>query len=899
MKPTLPTCLTRQMTTRLVLFTLLLLGIGQMKGFAQEIYHYTNNTGGAHNYIDPNADLTPPVLGRGFGVSSANLGCGGPMQGYGATHWPTTNVFNVGTFNSTGEYITFTLSPDPGYGLNITGFAAKSRRENVSGTADDGPIAIRYGFSTNGVDWTTVNPGNPQSSPLCNTLGVNRIWPSWNDTLISSSVIFRIYGLSSGTNFTGDLFLRDVVVYGTVCANDPTITPAPDFFELCYGQTSVDYEYSAEDGDTYGIDYDDAAFTDIPAGTTLPPGSGTISLTIPQNTDPGSYTGTLTVSNSCGFSTDYGFTIQVHALPDVTIAVSPIEICAGDDITLSFTDNAATGDFFTIVADLVDDNGTSVGEINFSGIPSGATVVYTEGIDFDGDVTGTVSLTNIVVTNENTECVNDTEADVTLTVNALPVVTCPDDFEVCIDSFIFLEGLAGLSPPSVDANSSFSGPGVTPFNISLGLWDFSPVGAGLGTHTITYTYTDGNGCINECTFDITVNAIPNISASDKSICSGFDTELEVTNPNLVGGTFNWTAIYNGVTGGAGSATGVAYGVDAINETLVNPTDLPIVVQYTLTPFGPDPTYCDGSFFDIFITVDPAPVFEFSAASEGDGPHFGNNGSGPNTLDVDFCAGQHLTLDAYDDNGDVGFTASYTTSESSPGVGNVTYDNFTLPTVGVPSNIPPGAAAGFFGEFAPVVYGGVLGYGLTPGSTSGTINQVFVPYLDNDASGDLSPGDCEGAPMYLNYHIYAIPTVLVTPYDTSVCNGEPLNIDFSGNYLAGVTYTWTNDNPAIGLAANGTGDISFTATNTGTVDLIANLVVTPSANGCEGTPVYFTITVHPEPIVSVTATVNGGDPQMVTNFGDPSSIVLDFCAGESFTFSTPHLSRRIYVLLKRL
>ena len=65
----------------------------------------------------------------------------------------------------------------------------------------------------------------------------------------------------------------------------------------------------------------------------------------------------------------------------------------------------------------------------------------------------------------------------------------------------------------------------------------------------------------------------------------------------------------------------------------------------------------------------------------------------------------------------------------------------------------------------------------------------------------------------------------------------------------MTYTWTNDDTSIGLAASGTGDIaSFTATNTGTAPVIATIVVTPHfENGsvtCDGPSKTFTITVNP-------------------------------------------------------
>jgi len=145
MKPTLPSCLNRRMTTRLVLITLIFLGLGQIRGFAQNIFEYTNNSGGVPNYVDPNANDVLPNLARGGGVSNMNLGCTGGTEGFGSTGWPTTNVFDVNIFNGAGDFVEFTLDPDPGFGLKITGFSTRSRRENVTGTANDGPIAMRYG----------------------------------------------------------------------------------------------------------------------------------------------------------------------------------------------------------------------------------------------------------------------------------------------------------------------------------------------------------------------------------------------------------------------------------------------------------------------------------------------------------------------------------------------------------------------------------------------------------------------------------------------------------------------------------------------------------------------------------------------------------------------------------
>ena len=62
---------------------------------------------------------------------------------------------------------------------------------------------------------------------------------------------------------------------------------------------------------------------------------------------------------------------------------------------------------------------------------------------------------------------------------------------------------------------------------------------------------------------------------------------------------------------------------------------------------------------------------------------------------------------------------------------------------------------------------------------------------------------------------------------------------------GTTYSWTNDNIDVGLAASGAGDIpSFTTTNISGLLDTANITVTPSYNGCPGPSVTFQIIVTP-------------------------------------------------------
>ncbi len=91
------------------------------------------------------------------------------------------------------------------------------------------------------------------------------------------------------------------------------------------------------------------------------------------------------------------------------------------------------------------------------------------------------------------------------TVNPLPVVDAGLDFALCIDA----PALPMLGTP---AGGTWSGNGVAA-NV------FSPVTAGAGTHTLTYAYTDGNGCSASDNLLAVVNPLPIVNAgNDTTLC---------------------------------------------------------------------------------------------------------------------------------------------------------------------------------------------------------------------------------------------------------------------------------------------------------------------------------------------------------------------------------------------
>jgi gliding motility-associated-like protein len=106
------------------------------------------------------------------------------------------------------------------------------------------------------------------------------------------------------------------------------------------------------------------------------------------------------------------------------------------------------------------------------------------------------------------------------------------------------------------------------------------------------------------------------------------------------------------------------------------------------------------------------------------------------------------------------------------------------------------------------------------------------------------------------------------------------VNFTGS---GDIFTWTNDTPAIGLPASGTGNIAaFTAINPGASPVIATVTVTPGSTvtGCTGAPETFTITVDPTPPTAVAAA--GTLNPLTTQYGTPSPSEAFSVSGTTLT-----------------
>ncbi|MEO7523521.1 MAG: PKD domain-containing protein, partial [Ferruginibacter sp.] len=132
---------------------------------------------------------------------------------------------------------------------------------------------------------------------------------------------------------------------------------------------------------------------------------------------------------------------------------------------------------------------------------------------------------------------------------------------------------------------------------------------------------------------------------------------------------------------------------------------------------------------------------------------------------------------------------------------------------------------------------------------------------------VTNNSCSGVSQTFNITVY--PTPDLSPLTGQVvCNGANTNSVLFESAASNATYTWTNDQPSIGLPATGTDSIAFfTAFNNVATPIIANIAVSSLANGCHGTPASFSILVNPTPVMAQPSDQNlcTGQPTTMVDF----------------------------------
>lgn len=188
------------------------------------------------------------------------------------------------------------------------------------------------------------------------------------------------------------------------------------------------------------------------------------------------------------------------------------------DFTANGTYNA--GNVFT--AELSDASGSFASPTAIGTLNSTASGSLSINITIPGStVAGTAYRIRVVSSNP---AITGTDNGSDLTIHALPTVALGNFSDVCVYTPSFT--LTGGSP----AGGSYTGTGV-----SGGM--FNPATAGVGTHTITYNFTDGNNCSASASQSITVDGCAGLEESESIVFSVY--------PNPTSDNFMIEGIVNG------------------------------------------------------------------------------------------------------------------------------------------------------------------------------------------------------------------------------------------------------------------------------------------------------------------------------------------------------------------
>jgi hypothetical protein len=763
--------------------------------------------------------------------------------------------------------------------------------------------------STAGVTKTiTVNPipdvVQPSGQILCNgastgavnfsgsVVGTVYSWTNSNTTIglgaSGSGNILSFTATNSGTTpISGTITVTPSYTNaGVTCTGTPqtftiTVNPTPDVVQpsnqaLCNGASTGAVNFSgAVAGTTYSWTNSN---TTIGLGAS---GSGNIPSFTATNAGTTAISGTITVTPSasgCG-GTPKTFTITVNPTPTVT-QPSNQALC----------------------------NSAASSAVNFSGAVAGTTYSWTNsntaiglGASGSGNIptftatnAGTTAISGTITVTPSASGCGGTPKTFTITVNPTPTVTAPSNQSLCngasTGAVNFSGAVAGTTYSWTNSNTTIglgaSGSGNIP--------SFTATNSGTTAVTSTITVTpSASGCGGTPqTFTITVNPTPTVTApSNQSLCNGSSTGAVNFSGAVAGTTYSWTNSNTAIGLGASGSGNIG------SFTATNAGTTPISGTITVTPSA---SGCGGTPQTFTIIVNPTPTVtqpsnqslcngsstgavNFSGAVAGTTYSWTNSNT---TIGLGASGSGNIPSFTATNAGTTAVTSTITVTPSASGCGG-TPQTFTItinptPTVTQPSNqaLCNGASTGavnFSGAVAGTTYSwtnsnttiglGASGSGNIPSFTAtnaGTTAVTSTITVTPSASG------CGGTAKTFTITVNPTPDV-TQPANVALCNGSSSSaINFS-SAVAGTTYSWTNSNTAIGLAASGSGNIpSFTATNAGTTPITATITVTPSAAGCGGTPKTFTITVNKASVAPSSITgpdiCNGSSTTLTANGG---------------------------------
>lgn len=514
-----------------------------------------------------------------------------------------------------------------------------------------------------------------------------------------------------------------------------------------------------------------ASFTVTGADTYIWSNAATTSvITTPALTMNTVFTATGTSLSGC---TDVEtINITVNALPSVTASASAPAVCLGSSATL---------------------NGSGANTYTWSNS-------VTDGAPFSPTATATYTLAGTSLAG----CTSTNLAQVTISVNALPVISI-SDYTICSGASLTLA-------PS----------GAATYTFNSGSAVVSPV-----TNTsYSVTGTDANGCVSAASAvsNVQVNSVPVISVNNGTICSGNAFVI------VPGGAATYTF-------SSGSAT---------------------VTPATTSTYSVTGTSADGCVSSAAavssVQVNATPTVAVNSGS--------------------ICAGNSFTISPSG-------AVSYTVSGGSLVVNPLATTNYTVNGTSADGCISQNAISNVVVNANPTI--NVNSGSICSGNSFTIVPSGASTYTISGGTNVVSPASntsytvtgisAQGCPALTNaisnVTVNSTPTVLAVSSSTAVCAGRSATLTASG----ASTYTWNTSATGSSLVVTPTALTSYSVSGT-------------SAQGCISAEVSVNLNVNALPVVSATGgSVCPGGTLVITPAGANNYTIASAASTISGTSAT--------------
>ncbi|MFN8436945.1 MAG: gliding motility-associated C-terminal domain-containing protein [Cytophagales bacterium] len=541
-------------------------------------------------------------------------------------------------------------------------------------------------------------------------------------------------------------------------------------------------------------------------------------FTVNYATTPGNYNITLTaITGTC--TNTITKQIAIRNSPTGKMTVSSNKVCNGANATLSFT-FTGTGPFTYIYSD-----GTS----NFTKVSSASTASQV--------VTVSSKTTYTLVSVEDQGCfgtiispdsaVIDVNPLPTASLNALPAEVCENS------SSITLSGTHSGS----GGTEVFSGTGV------VGKV-FSPLGLAGTTVTITYTYTDANGCIATDSKSIKVVAKPTVKLNPvANLCSNSSTITLSGSPS--GGVFSGNGVSGNVfdpNGLGGTSQKVLYTYTDATTGCFNKDS--IVIKISNAPsasvLSNDTTVCSGSPITIKVALTGQKPWVLVYNDGTTNTTVSSITASPASITLTpTSTGTFTLVSVADSNCTTGTLVDKTLNVTVKNLPVVTFQPLGGPYCISASPITMVASPTNAGsKFTTTPQSAISGNVFTPANAGGVGTKV-ITYTYTDAVSGCTNTATQSVELKPR------PTSTFTATPTTACMNGNVLFAYTGNSTSSAVYTWDFDSPT-SQSSSGQGPITVTWATGG----VKNITLSVTEYSCTSTLSSRNVTVNSLPTAIV-------------------------------------------------